>query len=190
MNSTGPSGREQPEAGSMDPTPESLVAEDVASAQAAVQEQVRKLSDELQSANERALRAQAELENFRNRSRREMEEERRYAALPLIGELLPVVDNLDRAISSGEAQAACDELLAGVKMVQAQFLAALERSHCQRVGQVGEPFDPHRHSALAQEPSTEHPAGCVTRVTRYGYQLHERIVRPAEVLVSTGSPAT
>ena len=138
--------------------------------------------------NDRAMRAQAELENFRKRMRREVEEERRYATLPLLRELLPVVDNLDRAIGSAEKNSAAEELVAGVKMVQAQFLAALERNHCQRLGSVGESFDPHQHQAIAQEPSTQYPAGTVTRITRYGYQLHDRVVRPAEVIVSAGPP--
>jgi molecular chaperone GrpE len=156
-------------------------------------DETRRLSDELQAANERALRAQAELENFRKRLRREAEEERRYAVLPLISELLPVIDNLERAIQSGEPSGQqSDELLRGVKMVHAQFLAVLERNHCRRLGVAGEVFDPHLHQAIAQEPGGDHPAGVVTRVARYGYQLHDRVVRPAEVLVSTGktdSPA-
>jgi molecular chaperone GrpE len=56
------------------------------------------------------------------------------------------------------------------------------------LGEVGEAFDPHRHQAIAQEPTDQHPAGIVTQVARYGYQLHDRVVRPAEVLVSTAIP--
>jgi molecular chaperone GrpE len=151
-------------------------------------DEVQRLTDELQSANDRALRAQAELENFRKRVRREVDEERRYAALPLISDLLPVIDNLDRAVQTGESTASADELLQGVKMVHTLFLSTLERHHCVRLGEVGEPFDPHRHQAIAQEPSDKHPAGAVTRVARHGYQIHDRVVRPAEVLVSTGAP--
>jgi molecular chaperone GrpE len=176
-------------ANGVEPLEDSAAVEDATAAS----DELRRLSDELQAANERALRAQAELENFRKRLRREAEEERRYAVLPLISELLPVIDNLERAIQSGEQSGQQnDELLRGVMMVHSQFLAALERNHCRRLGEAGEIFDPHLHQAIAQEPGGNYPAGVVTRVARYGYQLHDRVVRPAEVLVSTGkndSPA-
>jgi molecular chaperone GrpE len=149
--------------------------------------QLQRVQEDVRIANDRALRAQAELENFRKRMRREMDEERKYSATSLISDLLPVIDNLDRAIAASDAQVGGGDLLQGVRMVQAQFLATLERHHCRRVGNVGEPFDPARHQALAQEPSAEHPAGAVTRVTQFGYQLHDRVVRPAQVFVSTGA---
>jgi len=150
---------------------------------------VQRLSDELKSANDRVLRAQAEFENFRKRMRREMDEERRYAAMALVSELLPVIDNLDRAIESSEASDNNSGLLQGVKMVQTQFLSALEKHQCRRLGVVGEVFDPSKHQAIAQEASDQHPAGLVTRVALPGYQLHDRIVRPAQVFVSTGPAA-
>ena len=64
--------------------------------------------------------------------------------------------------------------------------AVLKQHGCEPIPGVGNPFDPHQHEAIAQEPSTEHPAGTVTRVTQVGYKLHDRVVRPAQVLVSTG----
>lgn len=162
------------------------LAADVAGATRNTHLQLQGLSDELQSANERALRAQAELENFRKRMRREIDEERRYFALPLVTELVPLLDNLDLAINSGEKNAGAVEIVQGIKMVYSQFMNVLERNHCRRLGAVGEAFDPNQHQAIAQEPSDQYPAGTVTRVARHGYQLHDRVVRPAEVLVSVG----
>jgi molecular chaperone GrpE len=145
-----------------------------------------KLEGELREANERAVRAQAELDNFRKRSRRESEEERRYAALPLIRDLLSVMDNLDRALEAAEKSQQASGLVEGVKMVAIQFTTYLEQHGCRKIPAIGLPFDPHQHEAIAQEPSSELAAGYVTRIARNGYQLHDRVVRPAQVLVSTG----
>src|SRR5688572_16903108 len=113
------------------------LAGDVQAARESVNAQEsQKLTEELKQANDRALRAQAELENFRRRLRREMDDERRYAALPLTADLLSVVDNLDRALESAEKNEAASSLLQGVKMVQSQFLSVLERHHCRRIGEV------------------------------------------------------
>ena len=150
--------------------------------------EVARLQADLQEANDRALRTHAELENFRKRSRREMEDERRYAALPIMRDVLNVCDNLDRAIEAAEKNTAGSGLLEGVKMVSLQLTTYLEQHLCRRIAAVGEPFDPHRHEAISQESSNEYPPGVVTRLTRHGYQLHDRVIRPAQVMVSTGAP--
>jgi molecular chaperone GrpE len=144
------------------------------------------LDGELRRANNEVLKAQAEFENFRKRMRREMEEESRYAALPLVSELLPVIDNLERAIQSAD-QAGAAGMVDGVKMVIGQFDAALAKYGCQKIEALGQEFDPHVHMALSQEPS-EHPSGHVSRVLQSGYKMHDRVVRPAQVFVSTGNP--
>lgn len=163
------------------------LANDVhAAQQGSVESELQRLADDLKQANDRTLRAQAELENFRRRMRREMEEERRYAALPLISDLLGVVDNLERALEAAEKSEAASSLLQGVRMVQTQVLSVLEKHHCTRIGVVGASFDTDEYQAIAQEASAHIPSGCVTRVAQYGYRLHDRVVRPAQVLVSTG----
>ncbi len=144
---------------------------------------------ELEQAREQLLRTQAELENFRKRARRELEQERRYALLPLISELLPVLDNLARAVEAAEQSDDATGLLEGVKMVSSQLQAALEKHHCRPIEAAGAPFDPNLHEAIGEEPSDEQPSGTVTRVTRVGYQLHDRVVRPSQVLISAGAAA-
>lgn len=146
------------------------------------------LDGELRRANNEVLKAQAEFENFRKRMRREMEEESRYAALPLINELLPVIDNLQRAVEAAEQGGSTGGLLDGVKMVIGQFDAALAKYGCRKIEALGQEFDPHVHMALSQEPCAEHPSGHVSRVLQSGYKMHDRVVRPAQVFVSTGSP--
>ena len=144
--------------------------------------------EQLQAANDRLLRTQAELENYRKRVRREMDAERRYAAAPLIRDLLGVLDNLDLAIGAAQNSDNAAGLLEGVKMVAAQLQSVLEQHHCRRIDAVGQQFDPNFHEAVAHEPSDEYSADQITRVARVGYQLHDRVIRPSQVHVSSGSP--
>lgn len=161
---------------------------------------VADLELQVREANERALRANAELENYRKRAQRELADERRYAVVPLVRDLLPVVDNLERAIEATDAKVRSLEgsessgsdvnhLLDGVKLVATQLEKVLEQHHCVRIETVGTPFDPNQHQAIAQEPSDEHPAGTVTRAAQVGYKLYDRVIRPAQVFVSTGPAA-
>jgi molecular chaperone GrpE len=150
------------------------------------EKKIADLEAQLQDANERALRSQAELENFRKRSQRELADERRYAVVPLVRELLPVVDNLQRAIEAAEKTEGGSPLLAGVQLVSSQLEAILKAHQCVRIEDVGAPFDPNVHEAIGQEPSDDHPAGTVSRAFQAGYKLHDRVIRPAQVFVSTG----
>lgn len=145
------------------------------------------MADEVRQANERVLRAQAELENFRKRMRRDLDEQLRYASLPLLRDLLPVVDNLERALEAAGSQQNLQGMLEGVKMVVNQLVGVFQQHHCRRIEAAGLPFDPNLHEAIAQEASTTVSAGHVTRVTQMGYQLHDRVIRPSQVMVSTGA---
>jgi molecular chaperone GrpE len=146
------------------------------------------LAAELAAANDRALRLQAEMQNLRNRTSRELADERRYAALPVLRELLPVVDNIERAIEAAEKAGEAENLLAGFRLVRQQLMTVLSRNECQPIMPEGEPFDPNFHEAILQQPSAEVPAGHVMQVTQIGYKLHDRVVRPAQVIVSSGPP--
>jgi len=140
----------------------------------------------LEQANDRLLRTQAELENFRKRSQREMEDHRRYAALPVMRELLSVLDNMYLAIKAAQKNDSASGLLNGVKMVAVQLEDVLQKNHCKRIDTVGTPFDPNYHEAVAQQPSKKYPANIISQETRVGYQLHDRVIRPSQVFVSTG----
>lgn len=142
----------------------------------------------LEETKDRALRSQAELENYRKRVARQMEEERRYAALPLIRDLLPVWDNIQRAIESAEKKHDLDALLEGVKMTARQLEMALERHHCTKIDALRQPFDPHMHHAIAQQPSAEFPPNTVLVEAQTGFRLHDRVVRPSQVVISVGAP--
>lgn len=146
------------------------------------------LQAELQDCQDRLLRSQAELENFRKRSRREMEDHAKYASLPLLNDLLAVFDNLDRAIESAEGGGESGALVEGVQMVSQQLQQVLERYQCKRIEAIGQPFDPNLHEAVQMEPSSEYAANIVSRELQVGYVLHDRVIRPSQVFVSTGTP--
>ena len=139
---------------------------------------------ELEAARDRALRCQAELENYRRRAVRELELERRYAALPLLRDLLPVWDNVHRAIAAAEQSGDDPALLQGFKIVAEQLEDVLRRHDCVRIDALHQPFDPNVHEAITQQPSEEHPPGTVVGETQSGFRLHDRVVRPSQVIVS------
>jgi len=146
------------------------------------------LRTDLERFKDLALRAHADLENYRKRVAREMEDERRYGSLRLLRELLPVVDNLARAIEASEKSADNGSLLQGVKMVARQLDGILEQHHCRRIEALHQPFDPARHQAIMQQPSADYPAGTVILVAQDGYMLYDRVVRPSQVIVSATPP--
>ncbi len=141
---------------------------------------------ELAEERERVLRLQAEMQNLRQRQARELNDERRYGTINLMRDLLPVLDNVDRAIEAAEKSNDAGSLLEGFQLVRQQLTTVLGQHHCQPIPDVGELFDPHLHEAILQQPSDEQPAGHVFLATQTGYQLHDRVVRPAQVIVSTG----
>jgi molecular chaperone GrpE len=164
---------------------------------------VADLEQQVREANDRALRSHAELENYRKRSQRELADERKFAIVPFAKDLLAVVDNLERAIEAANKQidtlarsankdkanspsADVTHLLDGVKLVATQLETILKEHGAVRIDTVGTPFDPNFHQAIAQEASDEYPAGTITRAAQSGYKLHDRVIRPAQVFVSTG----
>ncbi|MBW3597540.1 MAG: nucleotide exchange factor GrpE [Planctomycetes bacterium] len=151
-------------------------------------QELERLQADLNEAQAQMLRAQAELDNFRKRIRRDMEEERRFAAAPLLRDLFPALDNLERAVEAAGKNEGAAGLVDGVIMVVQQIGQILEQHGCRRIPAKGEAFDPHVHEAITQQPSDEHPAGVVMLETRSGYQLHDRVLRPAQVIISSGPP--
>ena len=133
-------------------------------------------------------RTQAELENFRKRSQRELELALRYSNVPLIRELLPALDNLARSIQAAEQTGNVEELLQGLKMIQAQFDKVFGTHAATPIKAVGEPFDPNLHEALQQIPTDEHPPMTVLQEVERGYVLHDRVIRPSKVLVASAPP--
>jgi len=148
------------------------------------EQEMSKLRADLEDASDRVLRAQAELENYRKRARRELEDERRYAAMPLLRDLLPVLDNMQRAIEAAEKLPQASGLLDGVKLIAQNLLSVLAKHDCKKIEAMGQPFDPAFHEAISQQPSADHEPNTVVYVAQEGYSLHDRVVRPAQVIVS------
>lgn len=134
------------------------------------------------------LRAQAELENYRRRVQREAEEMRQYQSLPLARDLLPALDNLQRALQAAENSKNVADLVEGVKMVAKQFDDALARHGIKPIDAAGKPFDPNLHQAIQQFPSAEHPPMTVLNEVERGFTLKDRVVRPSTVIVSQAPP--
>jgi len=142
------------------------------------------LEMELAEAKDKLLRLQAEMENLRRRTRREIEDERKYANLPLMRDLLPVLDNIGRALDAAEKSHDVDSLLEGMRLIAQQLAGALAQHQCTLIEADGQPFDPNVHEAILQQASGEHPPGTVLMVTQSGYKLHDRVIRPSQVIVS------
>jgi len=157
-------------------------------AERSVKDQIDALRAERDALHDQRLRAQAELENFRKRARKETEQTQRYGELPLVRDLLPGLDNLRRTLAAAEESHNVDQLIEGVRMVLKQFEDILARHAVVPIEAVGQPFDPNRHEAVQQLPSAGHPSMTVLQELERGYTLHDRVVRPGKVIVSS-SPA-
>jgi molecular chaperone GrpE len=146
---------------------------------AEVQAEAARLKDAL-------LRTAADYDNFRKRTRRELEEARRAGREDLLRAVLPVFDNLERAIQSAQRTSDVKAMTEGLTMVQRQFIDALGREGIARVATIGKPFDPSVHEAIQQVETSEHAAGTVIAEVQPGYTLGERLLRAAMVVVARG----
>ncbi|MGN1274602.1 MAG: nucleotide exchange factor GrpE [Thermoguttaceae bacterium] len=145
---------------------------------------VKELEKALAEEKERTLRLYAELDNTRRRAAREMVEERKYSGMDVIRAILPVMDNLQRAIDAASQQNADDPLLEGVKMIYQQLTDALKQNNCTRIEALNQPFDPKFHQAISQMPSADVPENTCIVVAQEGYMLFDRVVRASQVVVS------
>jgi molecular chaperone GrpE len=147
--------------------------------------EVARLEEELAQARESVLRAQAEAQNTKRRAEQEVEKARKYALERFAGELLPVVDNLERALESAPGDHdAVKPIAEGVELTLKSFFAALGKFNIEPVDPQGEPFDPQLHQAMSQVESPDVEPNTVIAVMQKGYTLNGRLVRPAMVMVS------
>jgi len=150
-----------------------------------LEEKVESLKEEKENERDRLLRATAEFDNFKKRSARETSEFRKFANESLIKELLPVIDNLERALeSSTNLEDTNGNLTEGVEMVMTGTLKALEKFSVTQVKAVGEAFDPSYHQAVMQEETDDEKEGTIIKELQKGYQLHDRLIRPSMVVVA------
>ena len=142
---------------------------------------------EATAAQDRYLRAVADLENFRRRTLREKEELRLFGASRILEDLLPVLDNLALGLAATrQPNADLKTLAGGVELVLQQLKTALAGHGLVEIAPAGKPFDPHQQEAISHQASATVPAEHVLSVVRTGYSLNGRLVRPASVIVSSG----
>lgn len=144
--------------------------------------EVAKLRDQL-------LRTAADFDNFRKRTRRDVDDAQRRGKESTVKDLLPVFDNFERAITHAESTGEAKSVAEGLRIVLKQFLDTLEKMGIQRINAVGQPFDPSIHEAIQHMESAEHPAGVVLYDVQSGYRIGEHLLRAAMVVVSKGSPS-
>lgn len=133
-----------------------------------------------------ALRARADLDNFRKRALREKEEAIRYANNGLLERLLPVIDNFELGLDAAKTAADTASIFQGMSMVQKQLHDFLKNNGLEEVQAEGEAFDPNKHDAVSQEFSADIPDGHVIRQVRKGYKIKDRLIRASSVIVSKG----
>jgi len=137
---------------------------------------------------DRYLRAAADLENLRKRQKREVDDAKLESKGRVLKEMLPVVDNLERAIEHATNQAGNNPIVEGVQLVLRQFTTAFERLEVTPVDAAGQPFDPNLHEAISQQESDQAP-GTVVQVLQRGYKSGDRLLRPALVVVAKAKAA-
>ncbi len=146
---------------------------------------LEKAVKESQDNRDRWLRAVADLENFKKRSMHEKTRLLKYKEEDILRELLPVVDNLERALTHGGKESKADPVTDGVKMVLGMFEEVLKKYGCTEIDSLGKAFDPQVHEAIAQEPVNNVEPNTVTRQLEKGYLYKDKLLRPAKVIVST-----
>ena len=167
-------------------------AEEVAAAEAeagepSLEDEVSQLQDDLAAARDAALRAQADAQNVKRRAEQDVEKARKFALERFAGDLLPVVDNLERALeaASGDDEA-IKPIAEGVELTLKTFVDVMGKQNIEVVDPQGEPFDPNLHQAMSMVENQEVEPNTVIAVMQKGYTLNGRLIRPAMVMVSKG----
>jgi molecular chaperone GrpE len=150
-----------------------------------VEAPVSEHADQLREAQDRLMRALADYDNFRKRVERERADDRRYQGFEVLRELLPVVDNLERALSS---EGSVEDLKTGVRLTLKQVAELLERHGVKRIESVGLTFDPRFHEAISHHPDAEVEQPTVSAEHEAGYSMKERLLRAARVTVAMPAP--
>ena len=150
----------------------------------APQDPIALLTAEVDKWKDLAYRSQAELDNFRKRSAREAQETRAYANADLLRALLPIMDNFEMGLEASRAESEKSMIFMGMSMVQRQIADFLRDMGVTEVESLGKAFDPNLHDAVSTEATAEHAEGTILRVTRRGFRLKDRLLRPTSVIVA------
>lgn len=158
---------------------------ETAQAERELKERIEELTDQLAQAKDQTLRTHAESQNIKRRAEQDVEKAHKFALEKFVGELIPVLESLEKGMESAEqAEGSSEAMLEGMRLIQKQFLDALGKFQVEQVDPVGQPFDPNFHQAISMVPNPELEPNTVMDVFQKGYTLHGRVVRPAMVVVS------
>ncbi len=170
------------------PDADATAAETADSASSISEQQPQSLEEEIKAAQDRYLRLAAEFENYKKRAQKDQAEYAKYANERLLRELLPVLDNLQRALQHAQQSGSTNGLIEGVELTCKQYLEVLSRFGVRPIPSVGLPFDPALHQAVATvDPKGQAPNTIVEEYEK-GYYLHDRVLRPATVTVAASGP--
>ena len=147
--------------------------------------ELEKAKEDAKQSFDRYLRVSAEFENYKKRMTRETDEFKKYANESLISALLPVIDNLERAIISAKDDSGnAESLIQGIELTLNEILNVFSKYHVEPIESIGKPFDPNFHQAMLQEETDKHPDNTIIQELQRGYTIHNRLLRPAMVVVS------
>lgn len=176
--------QQDPEVAEEIPASVELEGEETESEVETLKTELLQAQSEAKTHQEQYLRTLADMENLRKRTQREKEDLAKFANENILREILPVIDNLERAVEHAEQSENCDGLFEGVQMTLTQFSQLLEKFGVEPVDAVGQPFDPAFHQAMGQIESDEYPPNVVAQQMQKGYQLNKRLLRPAFVMLA------
>ncbi|NNK84815.1 MAG: nucleotide exchange factor GrpE [Desulfobacterales bacterium] len=156
-----------------------------------IQGELESAKQETRETYERFLRISAEFENYKKRSAREMDDFRKFANQSLIKEMLAVVDNLERALTSSNGNSSVDKCMTdGVNLTLREILKVFEKFNVKPIESIGQPFDPNFHQAMMQEETDDYPENTVITELQKGYMIHDRLLRPSMVVVASSKAKT
>lgn len=150
-----------------------------------LEQELKEVKAKAEADYDRAVRAASELENVRKRSEKEIVKARMFAVEKFAKELMPVLDSLEQALATFDnSEVDVTSQREGVQLTLKMFMDALEKSQITQIDPEGKPFDPNLHEAMSAQPSGDHAPNTVIAVFQKGYMLHDRVIRPARVVVS------
>jgi len=167
---------------------DATVAETTESASSASEQQALSMEEEVKAVQDRYLRLAAEFENYKKRAQKDQAEYAKYANERLLRELLPVLDNLQRALQHAQQSGGTNGLIEGVELTCKQYLEVLSRFGVRPIPSVGQPFDPAVHQAVATVDPQGRAPNTIVEEYEKGYYLHDRVLRPAIVTVAASGP--
>ncbi|MBY6035428.1 nucleotide exchange factor GrpE [Fictibacillus nanhaiensis] len=163
---------------------EEVVEDSVEESLTEEQQRMQELEAKLEEANQKNLRLQADYDNFRRRTREEQAASLKYKSQSLLEQLLPALDNFERALKTEATHEQAKPLIQGMEMVYRQLVEALKQEGLSEVPTVGETFDPNMHQAVMQVEDSEYESNTVIEELQKGYMLKDRVIRPAMVKVN------